>query len=77
MRPLSEISADILKDWSTTKIIRPALPYVNAMRRMGKIDDTIGADSARVVVMYFLSNAQTWRGEKAREIKKELNLMIK
>jgi hypothetical protein len=27
------------------------------------------------VVLYFLSNAATWRGEKAREIKKELKAM--
>jgi hypothetical protein len=34
-------------------------------------------DTARSVVLYFLSNATTWRGPKAKEIKKELKAMMK
>jgi hypothetical protein len=29
-------------------------------------------DSAKSIVLYFLANANTWRGEKARAIKVEL-----
>jgi len=29
------------------------------------------------VLIYFLANAQSWRGEKAREIKKELKKLYK
>jgi len=32
-------------------------------------------DSGKNVVAYFLSNTSSWRGEKAREIKKELKTL--
>ena len=32
-------------------------------------------DSAKSVVIYFLSNATTWRGETARRVKTELKKM--
>jgi hypothetical protein len=35
-----------------------------------------GADDARGIVMYFLANAGTWRGENARRIKAELKGML-
>jgi hypothetical protein len=41
------------------------------------IDTPYGADSGASVIAYFLANAQTWKGDKAREIKKELNAMLK
>ena len=36
------------------------------------INDNYGVDSGKSIVLYFLSNASTWRGETAKRIKKEL-----
>ena len=41
------------------------------------IQENYFLDSAESIVLYFLSNAQTWRGEVARRIKKELKEMLK
>ena len=46
------------------------------MRQLDSIQDNYGLDSGRSVVLYFLSNAATWRGDKAREIKKELKAIL-
>jgi len=80
MRKLSEIANEIQQDWITRKeqrIVTHALPYLHAMRSLDSVDDSYGLDDGRSVVLYFLANAGQWRGEKAREIKKELNKMIK
>ena len=54
-----------------------ALAYVEPMSTMNSIDDNYGLDSGRSIVAYALGNLTTWRGEKAREIKKELNGLLK
>ena len=74
-RPLNTIASEIKEDWK--KPYFGAVPYVNAMAQLFHITDNYYQDSAKSVVLYFLSNASTWRGEKAREIKKELNKMCK
>ena len=74
-RPLHVIAKDIAKDW--TPIHTHALPYFRAMESLDSIEDNFMFDSADMVVRYFLSNANTWRGEVARTIKKELNAMLK
>lgn len=74
-RPLHEIAAEIRKDWKPVNYA--AKPYLEAMEYLEKVSDKYGADSGHMIVAYFLSNASTWKGEKAREIKKELNKMIK
>ena len=73
-RPLYTIAADIRSDWK--KVNYAAVPYLDAMQQLNSIDDNFILDSARSIVRYFLSNATTWRGEKAREIKAELKSMI-
>ena len=75
-RSLSTIASEIYADWGS-KVYFGAKPYLSAMLSLSDMSDSYGADSARSVVAYFLGNASTWRGEKAREIKKELNAMIK
>ena len=75
MRPLYVIAAEIQSDW--TKVYFGAVPYLDAMGSLNKITDSYGADSAKEIVMYFLSNAQSWRGETARRVKAELKTMIK
>lgn len=74
-RPLYEIAREIRKDW--TKPYFGAVPYLAAMQELDAITDTFGYDSADSVVVYFLSNASTWRGETAKRIKAELRSMTK
>ena len=69
-RPISEIAKDIRKDWNPVNYA--AKPYLDAMFSLDKITDVCCEDSGKSVVLYFLANAQTWKGEVARNIKKEL-----
>jgi hypothetical protein len=75
MRKLSEIALEIKKDWK--KVYFGAVPYLDAMGTLNSITDTYGMDNGKSIVAYFLCNAGTWRGEVARNIKKELNKMLK
>ena len=75
MRPLNEIAKEIVNDW--TKPYFGASPYLDAMLTLNSIDDNYYMDSGDSIVRYFLANAQTWRGEVARRVKKELNSLIK
>jgi len=74
MRPLYEIALDIRMDWD--KPYFGAVPYLDAMEQLKTINDMYFFDTADSIVRYFLANAQTWRGDKAREVKKELNAML-
>jgi len=76
-RPLHQIAAEIRKDWSANKngIYFGAKPYLDAMSCLDSINDKYGMDSAKSIVLYFLSNASTWRGETAKRIKAELKAM--
>ena len=78
-RPINIIAAEIKKDWTKDgkKVYFGAVPYLEAMFSLRDITENYGEDSAESVVAYFLSNAAIWKGEVARSIKKELNLMIK
>ena len=75
IRPLRDIANEILTDWK--KVSYSAKPYLDAMRLMGSIRDNYGFDSGESIVIYFLANAGSWRGETAKRIKKELKEMIK
>ena len=74
-RPLSAIASEIYKDWK--KVNFAAKPYLEAMMSLNSIDDMYMFDTARSVVLYFLSNAKTWKGPKAKEMKAELKAMLK
>lgn len=69
-RPLHRIAADIRADWQPPSPY--ARPYILAMGELVTIDDSYGCDSAKSIVLYFLSNAGTWKGPVARTIKAEL-----
>jgi len=69
-RSLSAIAADIRKNWP--KVYFGAVPYLEAMAQLEKIEDEYYNDSAVSIVSYFLSNATTWRGPEAKRIKAEL-----
>lgn len=73
IRPLNVIANEIRKDWKP--VYFGAKPYLDAMSNLNSIDDRYIMESAKEQVLRFLSNASTWRGEKAREIKKELKSM--
>ena len=73
-RTLSTIAQEISSDWE--KVNFAAVPYLQAMATMESPQDNFGYDSGQSVVLYFLSNATTWRGDVARRIKKELKAMI-
>jgi len=73
-RPLYRIAHEIYGDW--TNVYFGAVPYLDAMSELDGIDEYYYLDSARSVVLYFLSNASTWRGETARRIKAELKGML-
>ena len=69
-RPLHAIAREIRNDWGNVSPY--AKPYLDAMATLNNIADQYYLDSAKSVVLYFLSNATSWRGEKARAIKAEL-----
>ena len=73
-RPLYVIAKDIRKD--LTKVYSEAKPYLDAMGQLDNIKDKFYFDSGESVVRYFLANASSWRGPKAREIKAELKAML-
>ena len=75
-KSLSELSYIIRKDWGS-KTYFGAAPYLDAMMCLEKVSDNYGLDSGKSIVTYFLCNATTWRGDVAREVKKELNSRIK
>lgn len=74
-RPLHAIADEIVHDWRNMYF--GAVPYVQAMRRMASVTDAYGMDDGKSIVLYFLSNAKTWRGETAKRVKTELKAMVK
>ena len=74
-KSLWEIARVIRQDWK--KINFAAEPYLDAMSGLDKITDTYGFDTAKSIVLYFLSNAGAWRGEVARAVKVELKSRCK
>lgn len=73
-RSLSVIAHEISADWKNMSSY--AKPYVEAMSTLDSINDMYILDSARSVVLYFLSNAGSWRGDVARRVKAELKKML-
>ena len=63
----------------------PAQPYLEAMLRMHGVGTTYNVrdirfgphDNADRIILTFLSNASTWRGETARTVKARLKAMLK
>jgi hypothetical protein len=74
-RPLHVIAKDILSNWP--KVYFGAVPYLDAMRQLHSVTDNYFEDSGKDIVIYFLSNASTWRGDHARRIKAELKALVK
>ena len=73
-RPLYMIAHDIAEHWPQPYF--GAVPYLDAMGTLDTIEDAYYYDSARSVVLYFLANAQTWRGPDAKRLKAELKALL-
>jgi len=74
-RPLYEIANEIRKDWKQVNF--GAKPYLDAMSSLNKPTDNYGMDSGKSIILYFLSNASTWKGDTAKRVKAELKAIIK
>lgn len=83
LEPLSirALALIVCSDWrtkdGTPNIWFGAVPYLQAMLSLESIDDDYGADTGKMVVIYFVSNAAQWRGPVARAVKAELKRRIK
>ena len=75
VRPISVIAAEISRTWPNVNYA--AKPYLAAMRSLSSVSDSYLNEDGRGVVLYFLSNATTWRGDDARRIKAELKALVK
>ena len=76
-RTFAEIAREIKQTWKN--VYFGAEPYLQAMLTINSSDKNAPymLETAEDIVIYFLANAQTWRGEDARRIKAELKSMIK
>jgi len=74
-RELHDIADDIRAHWAN--VYFGAVPYLKAMSHLSTMSDKYYEDDAASVVIYFLSNATTWRGDDARRVKAELKAMLK
>lgn len=81
LRPLSDIARDIRRSWrtksGTSSVYFGAVPYLDALSTLSSISDSYGLDSALSIVLYFLANASTFRGEKAKALKDELKAHVR
>jgi len=71
---IAQLARVISKDWK--KIYFGAKPYLSAMYSIDNIRENYGMDSGVSVVIYFLANASGWRGQVAKDVKKELNRRV-
>jgi len=69
-RPIYQIAQEIKEDW--TKVNYAAEPYLRAMFNLDMLSDYYGQDGAKSIILYFLGNSRSWRGDTARRIKAEL-----
>ncbi len=82
-RAISVIAAEAFADMKAVKGkavsqgFPAAYPYLDAMLDLGSIGERYGHDSGKSIVLYFLANAGTWRGDNAKRIKAELKELLK
>jgi hypothetical protein len=78
-RSLTTIAWEIEQNWNATSkngVNYAAKPYLDAMKTLHSVDDSYGEDSGKHIVLYFLSNASSYRGEVAKAHKAELKAML-
>ena len=74
-RSISSIARDIKRVW--VKPYFGAKPYLQAMEYLDNINSKYIYDDARCIIMYFLANASTFRGNDAKVLKQELKNLMK
>ena len=74
MRKIYEVAFDIKHEWKQPYF--GAVPYIEAMLELDTKTSKFGVDDAENIVLYFLANAATFRGEKARALKQELKSIV-
>ena len=72
-RSIRSIALDIRREW--IKVNYAAKPYLDAMMELDSINDKYGFDNAKSIILYFLSNASSFRGERAKALKAELKAL--
>jgi len=72
---LKDVAFAIEKDW--VKVSPSAQPYLDALKQLDSINDSYYADTAKSVVLYFLANASSYRGESAKAYKTYLKSLVK
>lgn len=72
---ISDIAYLVKRDWA--KVNFAAKPYLEAMTQLHSISDRFGFDDGRSIVLYFLGNATSYRGETAKAVKAELKNRLK
>jgi hypothetical protein len=74
-KTIKELANVISRDWKNVNY--GAVPYLQAMFTLNSVRDYYYADEGSGIVAYFLANANSWRGEVAKAVKKELNRRLK
>lgn len=74
-RPIYQIAKDIKDAWKNPSPY--AMEYLIPMLSINNIDDHYFFDDAERIIICFLEEAKTFRGEKARELKQELKDLLK
>lgn len=74
---IAELAGEAARDWK--RVNYAAVPYLNALYTFQSRDpkEMYGYESAKSCILYFLSNATTWRGPVARAIKADLKRLAK
>lgn len=72
---LSSIARRVKIDWKN--VYFGAKPYLDAMQTLNTVEDSYGVESGKSIVLYFLANAASWRGEVAKAVKAELKSRVK
>ena len=73
-RQLHQIGREIAQTWKNPYF--GAVPYIEALLYLTGMDSTYGHEDAESIVLRFLNEAATWRGEDARRVKAELRAML-
>ena len=75
-RTFRQIAKDIKSTW--LNVYFGAVPYLEAMLELDTTDSNAMYyhDRAEDIALYFLANAQTFRGADARRLKEELKTLI-
>ena len=74
-RKLNVIADEIRKEWA--KPYFGAVPYIDAMSQVESITDRYIAETGKDLVLGFLCNCSSWRGDAARRIKAELKELLR